>query len=89
MGNFQTGEKGTMHQYSFPASAAPNIPARSEARNRMLLLALFVACVVLVVFDLIAWRWGVDSRPSRESRAARDWEWLGTAPAETGTTHDD
>ena len=54
----------------------------------MLLLALFVACVILVVFDLIAWRWGVDSRSSRDARAARDWKWFGS-PEETGTTHHD
>jgi hypothetical protein len=54
----------------------------------MFLLGLLAAVVVLVVFDLIAWRWGFDSRSSRDSRALPDWKWLG-APEETGTTHDD
>ena len=77
-----------MHPQRFLASAATNTPARSEARNRMLLLALFVVCVALVVFDLIAWRWGVDSRLSRDSRAVPDWKWPG-ASEEAGTTHND
>jgi len=77
-----------MHTNRFLHRPRLATPARSKARYGMLLLGLFVAFIILVAFDLIAWRWGFDSRPSRDSRVLPDWKWPG-APEESGTTHDD
>jgi len=38
----------------------------------MLLLAILLLVLAFVVFDLIAFRWGVDSR---EWRASGEWDW--------------
>jgi hypothetical protein len=53
----------------------------------MLLLALFILLPLLALglFDLLAWRWGVDSR---DWSASGEWDWRRRA-ASDGIAHDD
>jgi hypothetical protein len=53
----------------------------------MLLLALFILLPLLALglFDLLAWRWGVDSR---DWSASSEWDWRRGA-ASDGIAHDD
>jgi hypothetical protein len=53
----------------------------------MLQLAIFLLLPLLAfgLFDLLAWRWGVDSRDRNDSG---DWHWF-RRTASDGIAHDD
>ncbi len=41
------------------------------------MLILFILFLIIVVLDIVAWKWGVDSR-SRTNRQERKDDWIGS-----------